>query len=345
MHEVKKIVFQMFDKLTLLDQAVRMSCSNVSNTVREDIIIVAGHCDHSYTGGKTVERFSWKDNIWVKIASLNHPRKDLSSFIFGDELCVVGRTDTMEVLNFKKEPAEWKRSVSNLLYCREGHCTLVYKDRVILICGSYEDFCYYGFGLEENHRNVDIIHVDEISEVQLTPPYTDKFLGRLPEPRKFFAAELFENRILIFGGRKWREYSRTVDSILEFDLNKNECRTLSSLPQAISEMASVRWGDKVVLIGGRNKDGEVLNQVLMYDSTTGKIDVLPSMLEVRSSPCAVITGNMIVVMGGQDAAHRHLASVESFVIGTYSWEYLPSLNVGRSGATAALVPAKFSKSW
>jgi hypothetical protein len=83
----------------------------------------------------------------------------------------------------------------------------------------------------------------------------------------------------------------------------------------------------------------------MYDSTTGKIDVLPSMLEARVSPCAVITGNIIVVMGGAILECRGLASVEGFVLGGYSWEYLPSLNEGRSCAAAVLVPAKFNKSW
>ncbi len=337
MNEVKEIVFQMFDKLTLLEQAIRMSCSNVSNTVREDIIIVAGYCDG------TVERFSWKDNIWVKMASLNHLRVNVCSFIFGDELRVVGATGTMEVLNFKTEPAEWKLSVNNphVLNCREGHCTLVYRNRVILIGGLYEQFCFHDGGIE---LSVVIVPVAEISEVLFTPPYARKVLGRMPEPRMCVAAELFENRILIFGGKKGRD-DKGTDSVFEFDLIKNECKTLSSLPQAISEMASVRWGDKVVLIGGRNKDAEVLRQVLMYDSASEKIDVLPSMLEARVSPCAVITGNMIVVMGGRDAKRRLLTSVEGFVLGGYSWEYLPSLNVGRSGATAALVPAKFSKSW
>ena len=328
--QVKEIVVQILDKLTVLDSRM-VSSNKVSDTIREDITIVAGY-DRLLNVKNTVERFSWKNNVWVKIASLNIGRVYITSFLFGDELHVVGGKDSraMEALNLNDAPGKWTLLSAELPACYEGHRTLVYQNRLILIGGS---------------ERPSIIHIDRISEILLTPPYTSKVLCHMPQPRKFFGAELFEDRILIFGGRTHDAYGSSLNSVLEFDLNMNECRDLSRLPYAISGLATVRWGDKVVLIGGRNKKGKALNQVLMYDSTTGKIDVLPSMLEARVSPCAVITGNMIVVMGGANLKRMNLASVEGFVLGGYSWEYLPSLNEGRSGATAELVPAKFNKSW
>ena len=334
-NEIREIVIQMFSKLTQLEETVQIFCSNVSTTMRKDIIVIAGDTgafafDTNY---RSVERFSWKKKVWERIASLNKACYGASSLVFGDEL-YVGNFPPIEVLDFKNEPPEWRRSVENQRFPNCGQVTLVCGNRVVLIGGSHDLVM-----LNDPHDG----HVDQITEVLLTPRFTSKVIGKMPEPRRYLAAELFEDKILIFGGRTRKSYDSAVHSVLEFDLSNDECRILNRLPHPLSEMATVRWEDKVVLIGGRNKEGEVLNQVLMY-STTGKIERLPSLLEARARPCAVITGTMIVVMGGQGAKKELLSSVEGFVLGGYSWEYLPRMNEGRIGATAELVPAKFCKS-
>ena len=103
-------------------------------------------------------------------------------------------------------------------------------------------------------------------------------------------------------------------------------------------MATVRWRDQVVVLGGRDKDGEVLNDVFMYDCKTGKITALPSMLKKRYESCAVITGNTMVVMGGYNE-DEHLSSVECFTMGGSTWKYLPSMNEKRSDAVAEVLPS------
>jgi hypothetical protein len=71
----------------------------------------------------------------------------------------------------------------------------------------------------------------------------------------------------------------------------------------LTHFATVRWKDQVVVLGGIDKDDEVLNDAFMYDFKSGKITALPSMLEKRYDCCAVITGNTIVVMGGANEAY------------------------------------------
>jgi hypothetical protein len=146
-------------------------------------------------------------------------------------------------------------------------------------------------------------------------------------------AEAFEDKVLILGG----EDDDVLDSVLEFDPEKNECKELPSLPHPMKEMATVRWRDQVVVLGGRDEDGEVLNDVFMYDCKTGKITALPSMLEKRYDCCAVITGNTIVVMGGQN--DDDLSSAECFTMGGSTWKYLPSMNKNRSDAVAEVLPS------
>jgi hypothetical protein len=129
-----------------------------------------------------------------------------------------------------------------------------------------------------------------------------------------------------------------LDSVLEFDPKKNECKELPSLPHPMKEMATVRWRDQVVVLGGRDKDDQAVNDVFMYDCKTSKITALPSMLEKRYKCCAVITGNTIVVMGGENYV-EYLSSVECFTMAGSTWKYLPSMNEERSGAVAELLPS------
>ncbi len=111
----------------------------------------------------------------------------------------------------------------------------------------------------------------------------------MPEPRAYHGAEAFEDKILILGGID-DDYN-FLESVLEFDPEKNECHEIASLPHPLTEMATVRWKDQVVVLGGRDKDDEVRNDVFMYDCKTGKTTTMPSMLEKRLGCCAVITGN------------------------------------------------------
>ncbi len=127
--------------------------------------------------------------------------------------------------------------------------------------------------------------------------------------------------------------------MLEFDPEKNECHKIASLPHPLAEMATVRWRDQVVVLGGRGKDDEVRNDVFMYDCKTGKTTTLPYMLENRYRCCAVITGNTIVVMGGEDNNGDYLSSVECFTIGGSTWEYLPSMNHEIPWAVAEVLPS------
>ena len=107
----------------------------------------------------------------------------------------------------------------------------------------------------------------------------------------------------------------------------------------MTEIATVLWRDQVVVLGGRDKIGQVLNDVFMYDCKTGKITVLPSMLEKRYECCSVITGNTIVVMGGINEEDEYLNSVECFTMGGSTWEYLPAMNKARYRAVADVLPS------
>ena len=321
--EVKVMMSQVLEKLNMLEHLNKLPSptERMLNTPREDILIAGGFGDKTGT-----EIFSWDKNGWFEVSPMNVGHARASSFIYKDQLFVVGGVvnRTIETLDLSVLPLKWKKFPGKLPYGCDGHQTVVHQDRVINIGG---------FNYDEDERS------NMISELQLISPYTVKELCPVPELRGFHTAEIFQDKILILGGEKSEACKDFLDSVLVFDVKTNQCKEMPPLPHPLTRMATVQWRDQVVVLGGQDKRGEVLNDVFMYDCKTGKITVLPSMLEKRCACCAVITGNTIVVMGGYDEKGRRLSSVECFTMGGSTWEYLPAMNKTRSHAVAEVLPS------
>jgi hypothetical protein len=319
MEEMKELMVQMFEKLRFLENTVQISSAiNYASNVLIEDILVAGGWDSDRNRLKSVERFSWKNNVWERVSSMNVGRKGATSFVYENQVFVAGGCDSrvIEVLNLNGGPPQWDESMAKLPY----HCeprSVVYQNRAVLFCACGKaDYC---------------------AELCLTAPYPCKKLCKMPEPaRKHYTVVAFEHKVLIFGGEITG--MNFLDNVLEFDLSANKLKEMAPLPYAMSNMAGVRWGDQTILIGGWDEDG-ASKKVFMYDSKTGNITELPSMLEERSACAAVITGNTIVVMGGMGKSGR-LRSVEAFTLGGYSWKYLPAMNEIRSVPTATVLPTK-----
>ena len=322
--EVKIMMSQVLEKLNILEQLSKLPCptGEMLNTPREDILIAGGYVGPLRNPRKITEIFSWEKNGWFEVSAMNENHSGASSCIYQDQLFVVGGqgTETIETLDLKELPLKWGKFRGKLPYTYDDHQTVVYQQRVFHI-GGYR---WRGGG----YSNV-------ISELQLTSPCVLKELCRMPESRDCHGAEVFEDKVLIFGGCSSHN---TLDSVVEFDPKMNECKEMPKLPVALKKMATVLWRQEVVVIGGSNKNNQTVNDVFMYNCKTGKITTLPSMLEKRGSCCAVITGNTIVVMGGQREKNGNVNTVECFTMGSSAWEYLPSMNNARSSAVAEVLP-------
>ena len=321
--EVKVMMIQVLEKLNMLKQHNKVSSptAEILNTPREDLLVAGG------TGGaaKSTEIYSWEKNCWIKVSYMNEKHWLSSSFICNNQLFVVGGflTETIETLDLNGLPLKWMKYDGELPYSCHDHQTVVYQQRIIHIGG------YNG----DQRRQSDMI-----SEVQLISLCTMKKLCQMPEPRDSHSAEIFEDKVIILGGQGDQGHLNTV---LELDVNKNECKKMPPLPHPLSRMATVCWRDQVVVLGGVNEREKALNDVFMYDRKTGKITSLPSMLEKRSRCCAAITGDTIVVMGGCNENGETLSSVECFTMGGSEWEYLPAMEKARYGAVAEVLPQKY----
>ena len=321
--KVKVMMNQVLGKLNMFEHLNKLPSptEEMLNTRREDILIAAGDDDETGT-----EIFSWEKNGWFEVSLMNEMHAGASSFIYKDQLFVVGgeNSKTIETLDLNELPLKWMKFAGKLPYGCRNHQTVVYQDRVIHIGGyNYDKHVW---------SNV-------ISELRLTSPYNVKELCRMPEPRECHRAEISEDKVLILGGQKSTLYRNYLDSVLEFHVKTKKCKGMPPLPRPLTSMATVQWRDQVVVLGGQDKDGKVLNDVFMYDCKTGKITVLPFMLEKRCACCAVITGNTIVVMGGRNEEEKDLKSAECFIMGGYTWKYLPDMNKARWFAVAEVLPS------
>ena len=325
MNDVKVMMSQILEKLNVLELLNKLPSPSegMLNTRKEDILI-AGKVSSWHETANRAEIFSWEKNGWFEISSMNAKHFGASSFIYEDQMFVVGGllSKTIEILNLNELPLKWKKCATDLPYPCRYHQTVVHQQRVIHI-GGYND---------NTDRNSDVI-----SELQLASPSIMKELCRMPESRYCHGAEIVDDKILIFGGET--DDNNCLDSVLEFDPKKNECKRMPPLPYPLSRMATVHWRDQAVLLGGSDKDDKALNDVFMYDCKTGKITVLPSMLEKRWACCAVITGNTIVVMGGKNEKREDLNSVECFTMRGSTWEQLSSMKFTRWYAVAEVLPS------
>ncbi|XP_046841970.1 kelch-like protein 12 [Xenia sp. Carnegie-2017] len=281
----------------------------MKNSGKEDILIAGGD---SFCSSKSVEIFSWKEKKWFNIASMENEHSCASSFIYNDNLFVVGGgyRKSMETFNIKQSPLTWKIFPTEFPHVCWSHQTVVCKQQIFHIGG-------YIVGKGPS---------DLISEIKITrtTSHVLKELCHMPEPRRGHGALVVDDKVLIFGGKG--KDRKVLSSVLEFDPRTLTCNKMPPLPHPLTEMATAQWRDQVVLLGGY--DGrEKLNSVIMYDCNTGNITVLPSMLEKRQGCCAVITEDTIVVMGGYNDEDERLKSVECFEMGSSSsWTYLPSMN-------------------
>ena len=320
--EVKVMMIQVLEKLNVAEQHNKVSSptAGILNAPKEDILVPGGY--YYRNASKSTEMYSWEKNGWFEVSDMNEKHWCASSFIHNNQLFVVGGfySKTIETLDLTELPLKWMKCPGELPYSCYDHQTVVYQQRIIHI-GGYND--------DQDRRS------DMITELQLTSPCTMKKLCQMPEPRDYHGAEIFEDKVVILGGQGDQGNLKTV---LEFNVNKNECKEMPPLPRSLSSMATVCWRNQVVVLGGCNKRKGAVNDVFMYDCKTGKTTALPPMLEKRSRCCAVITGDTIVVMGGDNEKGKSLSSVECFTMGASAWEYLPAMNKTRHGAVAQVLP-------
>jgi N-acetylneuraminic acid mutarotase len=316
--EMKDVLVKMEDKIDENARKVR----NTASGDKENIIVAGGD------GTVSVEMFNWRQRTWSPLQSLPKKRYAATSFVYHNHVTIAGGNcfgyvDDMIRMNINPNPdlsTHWSDCPVKLPGKLGYHSSVLYNDQLI-VAGGYN-----------GNAVSDCIH-----EVQLTPPYTAKTLSRMPEPRLYHSTQLFDDSLLIVGGSTTGSYQNSLSSVVLYDIKKNECKQLAPLPYEVSQMATVRWGDNIIVIGGIDKRGNKLDTVIIYNVKTKQSCMLPPMRCKRWRCTAVVIRNNIVVLGGMDERGRVLKSVEAFNFESYTWQELPEMSQARSLHTAVVV--------
>ena len=277
----------------------------------------------------TVEIFDKISNSWIELKPMKKRRSFASSVVYNGHVLVTGGVSenhvvsSMEQLSLSANPFVppcWSNIAVNLPKPLKRHCTVVYNDRLIVLGGS------------DGEDNSDMIY-----EIQLNFPFSTKVLS-YRRPMEGCGTVLVNDKILIFGGGKVTEAA--IADVTMYDITKNEFKELEPLPYGVCNMATVKYGENVILAGGTGKYGSSnynKKTVISYNIETQKGTQLPPMKNYRSECCAVVDGNSLVVMGGRDERNNFQKSVEVFDFKTSTWSDLPSMNEARSAFIAEIV--------
>ena len=326
LNEIKDVLEKIESKERKQEEITRDVRGTASGERENQHIFVAGGEYRS-----SVEIFNYRQRLWSLLKPMPKDRESTISFVYNNHVTVAGggtcrrAVDNMIQMNIYPIPdlsINWSGFAAKLPAKMHAHSSVVHKDNLFVTGGYNED------------RGVVS---DCIQEVQLQPPYTVKLLSKMPEPRMRHSTVLCDDSILVIGGKKTTECEANLSSVLSYDIKKNECQQLPALPFAVSEMATVKWGENVVIIGGADKDHKALNNVMIYNMKTGKSHMLPPMLHKRRGCMAVVIENTIVVLGGRDERGNNLKSGEGFSFERFSWQGLPDMNEARWRGTAVVI--------
>ena len=317
-NEMKDVLVKMEDKTEENTRKVR----NTPSGDRENIIVAGG------LGTDSVEMFNWRQRTWSPLQSMPKWRYGATSFVHDNHVTIAGGcclcyVDDMIRMNIHPNhdlSMHWSDCPIKLPTKLTFNSSVVYNDHLI-ISGGQNGNAVTGF----------------IHEVQLVPPYTVKTLSRMPKPRQNHCMEIYEDSLLIVGGTTTVRDRDSLSSVVLYDIKKNEWKQLAPLPYEVSLMATVRWGDNIVVIGGRDKHCQALNTVIIYNVKTEQHRMLPVMRCERYGCTAVVIQNNIVVLGGADKGLRSLKSVEVFNFESFTWQELPEMSEKRSYHTAVVV--------
>jgi hypothetical protein len=296
----------------------------------QDIIILGGRCGRGNDKIlNTVEKFNIAEGTSTELPPMNLARVESASCVYNGDVIVTGGfdgqagTDSIEILKMNQHPLRWTMFDGKLPAKLSVHDVTVYQDKLYIIGG-----------LNWSEKKIS----DAIYELSLAPPYTVKLLARMPQPRRNHRAEIVNGKLFILGGSTTAPTKDSTDSVVVYDFIKNEIKPCVSLPEPVAAMSTVTWGNMIIVVGGVDKNDQVLNDVIMYHIETGRSERLPSLKHKRRSPSAVIMHDVIVVLGGYNSEEGHLNSVESFTMGDDQWKELPGMKEKRQWVTAVVKP-------
>ena len=367
-HAMKASLIEVQDQVKELRKAQKEMSESVKNLkayVRacheiDCIVVVGGEnvVQRSINCLNSVEMYSLANGTWHKLSPMQQSRASPTAHFYNGQVMVTGGdyewssfTNSIEYIQIHEEikcqdyfsserrpiqgikracPDEFSSFVSQLPIKCSGHKTAILNDHLWMVGGYW-------------HEEGDKWCSDDIYVMPMNSPQSCMVKCQMPNPLSYHCLEIVHgNELLIVGGTTTGMVCDAVDTVLLYNTVTNTVREVHRLPFPMDDMATVKHGEDVIIIGGHNKDGEELNTVYKYNCKKNECKQLPGMNYKRAECAAVISGNKVFVMGGYNKEQRYLSSVECFDLDgnldDQVWCELPSMNEAKNKIAAVLVP-------
>ena len=133
-NDLKRLMMQMFEKLRFLENTIQISSAvNYASNIFMQDILVAGGWDSYDNKLQSVEKFSWKKNVWERVSSMNVGRVRATSFDYENQVFVAGgcNSPVIEVLNLNKYPLHWHMFEATLPFSCSFPRSVVFQNRAV----------------------------------------------------------------------------------------------------------------------------------------------------------------------------------------------------------------------
>ena len=312
---------EMMTKVTQIMTEVKQlkEMSPGQTLVRKNIIIAGGY--NGKDDVNSVEIFSWSQKTWTLINPMSTCHTYASAVTYKGEVLISGgrdgkkSTDTIETSSCDQS-VQWKISHVKLPEVCQRHATVMYKDSLILSGGiiTHGDKIHeismvppYSTKVLTTMPKPRYDHTMELFEDKLfifrgyhggahdtVMMYNLvnkkwKMMKRLPFSVDEMASVLWQNNVILLGGRNW--IYDAMDSVVMYNLTTGESKYLPSMKQKRHGCAAVVTGDVLVVIGGCDEEENYLKSVEAFHFQEQVWEELPDMNEARQYASAVVKPN------------------------------------------------------
>lgn len=180
----------------------------------------------------------------------------------------------------------------------------------VYFAGGIDDFWNYGGSLDGGM---------EYDPVKFS---TRSFV--LSVPRSFLAGATAGNKILFTGGNQMSGYTDNPDyNTVDIYDNQTLARTVATLSEARSHLASASLGNQAFFIGGKTKGG-FSAKMDIYNSVSNSWQVV-TIPHARGFAGAAVIGNKIYIAGGQNS-NGNIRTVDIYEIQSGQWSSIDAPN-------------------
>ena len=212
---------------------------------------------------------------------------------------------------------------------RNGASSVVYNNQVVVTGG-------YG-----NNGPVKSMERLSTNAVQADQSITwEKLTAELPGRLRGHCSVVYNGRLILIGGFD-ADKDACSDSITEVSLvPPYTTKLLATMPQIRCYHGVAIFGDKIVIVGGREHlySQEALRSVVMYDITKNECEELAPLPYPVSLMATVKWGDdNIMIIGGADSKGKPLNKASLYNIKTQKSQMLPDMKYKKKGCVAAVV--------